>query len=379
MIYLDNSATSFKKPKSVIKAVDFALKHYSANPGRSGHALSLDAANCVYECRYEAANFFHVGDCKNVIFTSNATDALNLAIKGILTQDSHVILSSLEHNSVLRPIKKLENIGVFYDILQADANGVIHPEDFLKLIRPNTKLVVMTHASNVCGNILPVQEVLEIAHEHGILFLLDAAQTAGIESIHLDELPFDFVATSGHKGLLGPQGTGLLLIHNDTMLETLKEGGTGSNSESEYQPDYLPDRYESGTLNTPGIAGLCAGIRYVSKHEKHIAEKENWLNDYFTQGVQKINGLMVYGDLRPNKKRAPITAINLPNLDSVTVSNLLSTNYEIAVRGGLHCSYLAHKTFQTLGTGIVRFSFSHYNKKHEVDEALCALKEIAKL
>lgn len=378
MIYLDNAATTYQKPKTVIRAVDYAMKHYSANPGRSGHQLSLDASACIFDTRCAAADFFGISDCEQVVFTKNTTEALNLAIKGILRPFDHVILSGLEHNSVLRPIKKLSDHGISYDILPADEYGRVSLDDFEQLIRPETKLCVMMHASNVCGNLLPVEQMLEIAHSHGVLFLLDAAQTAGMFPIDLRKTPFDFVAAAGHKGLLGPQGTGLLILNSGMLLDTLMEGGTGSQSENEYQPEMLPDRFESGTLNTPGIAGLGEGIRYVAKNMAEIQKAEHQHMLRFLEGVRRIDGITLYGDYDSRRSHAPVVGLNVKELDSVTVANMLSEDWQIAVRGGLHCSYLAHKTFGTLHRGIVRFSFSHYNTPRDIQEAVYALKQIAK-
>ncbi|NLY43694.1 MAG: aminotransferase class V-fold PLP-dependent enzyme [Clostridiaceae bacterium] len=378
MIYLDNAATSWPKPQRVYEEMIRCMKEYGANPGRSGHTMAIKASEKIYECRENLCKLFGISNPLCVSFTSNTTEALNVGIKGILKPGDHVITTSMEHNSVIRPLKKLEASGVNLSIAKADSNGKLKVEDIFKLVNNKTKMIVVTHASNVTGNINPIGDIGRMARKKGILFMVDAAQTAGIVPIDVDEMAIDVLAFPGHKGLLGPQGTGGLYIREGIQTETLKEGGTGSISESPYQPDFMPDMHESGTLNTPGIAGLNEGVKFIL--EKGISEMlrhERELLKYFLEGLFSIPKVKVYG-LGPLNEHVGVVSINIGNKDSVEVCTQLDKDYGIAVRGGLHCAYLAHRTIGTIDTGTVRFSMGCFTTRAEIEQALSAINRIAR-
>lgn len=377
MIYLDNAATSLIKPPSVIKESANCLKYYSANPGRGGHKLSLFAESKVYNCREKLAALLNTEDTQNIIFTKNTTEGLNMIIKGFLREGDHAIITSMEHNSVLRPLHKLTKAGVSYSVLWADENGVINPEGLKELIVPATTLIICNHVSNVCGNIAPVKRLMEISHEKGCKFLLDGAQSIGSIDINTKELPIDFIAFPGHKGLLGPQGTGAVYIKSSQLLDTILEGGTGSQSESLEQPDYSPERYESGTLNTPGIVGLSEGVSYILSHKKELFQKEEYLKNYFMNRLLNIKGITLYGD-RNIYNRTGVFALNFDNIDSITASQTLSESFNIATRGGLHCSPLAHRTLNTIEKGALRISIGAFTTKKDLDAALFAINKMTK-
>lgn len=373
MIYFDNAATTWPKPEAVYDAVVNTMKNYGANPGRSGHRMALSAARIVYESRELLADFFNAKSPTDIVFTSNATEALNMAIKGVLKPGDHVITSSMEHNSVARPLFALQKIGVEWDVVKCDSRGFLDPEDVKKAIKPHTRLIAMTHASNLTGTILPVEEVGKIARERGILFLVDAAQTAGIIPIDVQRMNIDLLAFPGHKGLYGPQGTGGLYVREGVDITPIKEGGTGSLSEHLEQPRMLPDRLESGTLNTPGIAGLAAGVRFIKQKDiENIRTHEQKLTSKFLEGIKYKKGISLYGPGDPAHMCA-VVSLNVMELDSSELAYLLDSKFDIQVRPGLHCSPLAHKTIGTGERGAVRFSFSVFNTEDEVDEALEAL------
>lgn len=378
MIYLDNAATTFPKPESVYRSVDKCFREYGANPGRAGHKLALKAGRLIYETRELICRLFNIDNPMNVIFTSNATDSLNLAIKGILEKGDHVITTSMEHNSVIRPIVTLEKIGVEHTIVQCNEEGILDVDLIEKEIKENTKMIVMTHASNVTGTIMPIEEIGKIAKKCGLIFLVDAAQTAGVYDIDVKNMNIDLLAFPGHKGLLGPQGTGGLYIREGLVLRQMKEGGTGSKSESLYQPEIIPDRYESGTPNTPGIAGLGEGIRFIlDTGIDRIREHEEMLTDYMLNKLSYLDKIRIYG---PNdvKKQAAVISLNVGDVDSSEVSYVLDKAFDIAVRSGLHCAPLAHKTIGTFEQGTVRFSIGYFNTKEDIDIAVAALEKICK-
>lgn len=378
MIYLDNAATTFPKPEEVYLAVDKCLREFGANPGRSGHKLALAAGRAIYETRELICKLFNIDNPMRVIFTSNATESLNLAIKGLLEKGDHVITSSMEHNSVIRPIKALEGNGVEHTIVKCREDGSILVKDIEKEIKENTRLIAITHASNVCGTLMPIKEIGKLAKKHSILFLVDGAQTAGVYEIDVNEMNIDLLAFPGHKGLMGPQGTGGLYIREGINLRHMKEGGTGSKSESLLQPDIIPDKFESGTPNTPGIVGLGEGIKFVLKTGlENIRRHEEELTDYFLKKLEKIDNVKIYGT-KNSKKQASVVSLNIGELDSSEVSYLLDQAFNIAVRSGLHCAPLAHKTLGTLEQGTVRFSIGYYNTKDEVDKVIDAIEKISK-
>lgn len=375
-VYFDNAATSYPKPPSVYKAINFVLKHAGANPGRGEHTLSRSASRIVFEARETIANFFNIPNSRNIIFTANGTEALNLALKGILKSGDHVITSSMEHNAVLRPLNSLKKNGVKVTFLQCDKKGKIDFTLISKEIKKNTRLIVMTHASNVTGTLLPIGEIGEIASKKGIPFLVDAAQTAGTIPIDVLNDQISMLACPGHKGLLGPQGTGFLYIKDDIDLEPLIEGGTGSDSELPEQPTFLPDRFQSGTLNTPGIAGLKAGIEYICKKSiAAIKKREDLLCETFTNKLKEISQVNIYGPLSVKEKTA-VVSFNISDQDPAHIANILDQKFNIMVRVGLHCSPFAHKTIGTFPDGTIRASFSSFNTLREIDYFIDALKQI---
>ena len=295
MIYLDNAATTFPKPDVVYDAVMDCMKNYCANPGRAGHRLSLRAGREIYDTRENLAKLFNIDNPMNIIFTSNATESLNLAIKGLLKTGDHVITTSMEHNSVIRPIMALEKIGVENTIVDCNEEGFLDINDLEKAIKPNTKLIVTTHASNVFGTLIDIKEVGLVAKKNNITYLVDASQTAGVYDIDVKNMNIDILATAGHKSLLGPQGVGILYIKEGIDLDTLKEGGTGSQSEYLFQPQMLPDKYESGTHNTPAIAGLNAGVKYILDNIDTIRRKEEELCEYMLRRLDEIKDIKIYG------------------------------------------------------------------------------------
>lgn len=376
MIYLDNAATSFPKPEAVYKAVDKCFREFGANPGRSGHKLALEAGRAIYETRELICQLFNIDNPMQIIFTSNATDSLNLAIKGILKNGDHVITSSMEHNSVIRPIKTLEEIGVENTVVQCDKQGFIDVKDIVKAIKENTKMIAITHASNVTGTVMPIDEIGKLAKENNLILLVDAAQTAGVYDIDVKKMNIDMLAFPGHKGLMGPQGTGGLYIREGIDMRQMKEGGTGSKSESLYQPEIVPDRYESGTPNTPGIVGLGAGIKFIiEKGIENIRKHEEYLTDYMLNELKKIDMVNIYGP-QDAKKQASVISINIGDLDSSELSFILDKAFDIAVRSGLHCAPLAHKTIGTFEQGTVRFSIGYFNTKEDIDQSIEAIKKI---
>lgn len=373
MIYLDYAATSFHKPQNVYNAVYNAMVRHGANPGRGGHAASIRAAELVYETREKLCRLFHINTPEQFAFFPNTTAALNAAIKGILNHGDHVVVSSMEHNSVLRPLEALKQQGkIFYSTATADKNGTITPEAFQKMLRPHTRLVICTHASNVCGNQYDIQKIAELSHRQGTLCLIDAAQSAGL--IDIDAAQFDLIAFPGHKSLYGPQGSGGLYVRSGLELKTLIEGGTGSRSELLVQPSEMPDRLESGTLNVPAITGLGAAIDFVLEEGiDALYAHEKAMHDYFTERVQNIKGITLYGD----NTGTGIAALNINGMDCNTVAALLNDEYDIAVRSGLHCAPAAHRSLGTLQSGAVRFSFGYFTQKRELDTAIAALSKIA--
>jgi cysteine desulfurase/selenocysteine lyase len=379
LLYLDNSATSWPKPKEVLESIRKAIEQYGANPGRSGHKLAIEAARIIYETREALAELFGLEDPERVILTKNVTEALNLVLYGFLKPGDHVITSSMEHNSVMRPLRDLEKKGVEVTQIRASEKGEIDPQDVLKSIRKNTKLIVLVHLSNVTGTIMPVEEVLKISKDHGIPLLLDAAQSAGTIPINLKELPVDLLAFTGHKGLFGPQGTGGLIINTEGLeerIEPLMRGGTGSKSEEEEQPEFLPDKYESGTPNTPGIAGLGEGVRFILKEGiERIREKKEKLTLKLIEGLKEIKGVKLYGPLDP-KKQIGIVSFNLEGKSPSEVSHLLDEKYNILSRPGLHCAPSAHKSIGTFPFGTVRFSLGYFNTEEEIEYAIRAVRDL---
>ena len=381
LIYLDNAATSFPKPPQVVEAIAHFLTHIGANAGRSGHRLSVEAGRIVYQTREALAELFHVSDPLRIVFGHNVTEMLNLVLKGFLRPGDHVITSSMEHNSVMRPLRALEREGVRVSVIPCSPEGLLDPAEIEKAIRPNTRLIVLNHASNVTGTLLPIREAGEIARRHGIFLLVDAAQTAGAYPIDVEADNIDFLAFTGHKGLLGPTGTGGLYIGPRVPLEELrplKRGGTGSRSELEEQPDFLPDKYESGTQNAAGLAGLGAGVRFVlERGVEEIRRHELELTARLLEGLSSIEGVKVYGpsDLY---LRVGIVSFNVEGMEPSEVALRLDEEFGIMCRPGLHCAPSAHKTIGTSPKGTVRFAPGIFNTAEEVEKAVEAVRKIAR-
>jgi cysteine desulfurase family protein len=378
MIYLDNAATSWPKPPAVARAVRVALGGAVGNPGRTNHRSAMTIAGDVQECRENLARLLGIANPLRVCFTANTTDALNLAIKGVLSPGDHVICSSMEHNSVWRPLTALQERGVELSIAEADERGQVSAESVRRLLRHNTKLIAIIHASNVNGAIQPIADIGRFARASGIPMLVDAAQSAGSLPIDVEAMNIDLLAFPGHKGLLGPQGTGGLYVRQGIELNPLKEGGTGSESNSPHQPSYYPDHLESGTLNVPGIAGLNAAVRYLLKTGvARIAEREEKLTQRLLAGLQSIEGVTVYGPAL-GAPRAPVVSFNLRDLDPADIARELERRADIACRPGWHCAGLAHRTLGTHGIGTVRLSPGPFTKMSEVETALRVLEEFAR-
>jgi cysteine desulfurase family protein len=358
--------------------VDEALKNIGANPGRSGHRLAVKADQVIARTRRSIAGLFGIKDPKRIVFTVNATEAINLGLKGLLKTGDHVITSNMEHNSVVRPLRFLETRGVEVTFASCSREGLIKAEVILKAVRKNTRLIVLTHASNVTGGLMPVEEVGALARRHGILFMVDAAQTAGIVPLSITGLGIDLLAAPGHKGLMGPQGTGFLYIGPDISLRPLKEGGTGSQSEMETQPDFLPDQMESGTLNTPGLAGLGAGADFIlGQRVEKIREKEISLSRMIREGLDKNPKVQLYGPEKAEQRTSPLS-FNIPGLNPSALASILDSAYDIAVRAGLHCAALAHRTLGTLPEGTIRVSPGFFNTEKDIDFFLEAVRSITK-
>jgi len=373
MIYLDNAATSYKKPDCVLRTTCRALYKNSANPGRSGHDLSVAAGEILYDTRKSLAKLFNVENPERIVFAHNTTDALNKGIKGILSCGGHVITTSMEHNSVIRPIKALEKKGVTHSIWTANERGELDFSKLEKLIKRETKLIVMTHASNVCGNIYDIKKAAEIAHKNNVLLMVDAAQSAG--SIDIDCSDIDLLAFPGHKGLMAPMGSGGLYVKECIKIRPIIEGGTGSVSESLTQPDFFPDMLESGTLNVPAIAGLGKACEFISSvGAENIGKHEAALRRAFEEKIKNIKNIKVYG----SENKCGICAFNIADLDCVEVAQILNDDFKICVRAGLHCAYLAHKTLKTQNRGLIRASFGFFNTQKDVDVLADAVYKLSK-
>jgi len=355
------------------------MRRIGANPGRSDHKLARKANQIITETREKIAQLFGITQAQRVIFTCNATEAINLGLKGSLSPGDHALTSSFEHNSVIRPLKALERVGVGFSQLPCSPQGHLTLRSLRKNLQRKTKLIVLTHASNVTGSLLPVEEVGEFARSRGILFLVDAAQTAGLVPIDVEKMKIDLLACSGHKSLYGPQGTGILYIRRGVDLRPLKEGGTGTESESEDQPSTLPHRFESGTLNTPGIAGLGAGVSFVlAEGIEKIRKKEKYLTQQLLRGLKRNKRIHIYGPLDV-EDRIPVVSFNVDSMNPAEVSFLLDELYNILVRAGLHCAPRAHQTLGTFPNGTVRVSLGFFNTPEDVEALLKALQEITRM
>ncbi|MBQ8506117.1 MAG: aminotransferase class V-fold PLP-dependent enzyme [Clostridia bacterium] len=374
-VYFDNAATSSPKPQAVQEAVLQAMREFNANPGRSGHSAAIRAAHCVYEAREALASLIHAGDSASVSFHFNCTDALNLAIKGSVKRGDHVISTMLEHNSVLRPLSGMSSRGeIALTLVSPRPDGMVYPEDIRASLRKNTRLIAVTHASNVTGAIQPVAAIGQVAGEAGIPFLIDGAQALGGMPVDVGKLRCSYYAFPGHKSLLGPQGTGGLYVKPGMKLRPLIEGGTGTDSDSMLQPDVAPECYESGTVNLPGIAGLKQGVDYVAANQAQIMMHERELCAALYEGIRKMPEAVLYSPAG-EAARAGIVSFNLGDLSSSEAADALSQR-GIAVRGGLHCAPGAHRHLGTLRRGAVRASVGHANTFEEVDFFLKSVQEI---
>jgi cysteine desulfurase / selenocysteine lyase len=377
VIYLDNAATSHPKPQSVYETVDHVLRNISANPGRSGHKMAAQADRIIFEARESIAKLFGIEHSDRIVFTSNATGALNLAIQGLLEPGDHCITTSMEHNSVVRPLHFLSQSDVHVDKIHATSEGVVSPEQFRRAINPRTKLLVLTHASNVIGTITPIAEIIRVAHDAGVPVLVDAAQTAGSVPINVAELGVDLLACPGHKGLYGPQGTGFLYIAPHLSPKPILFGGSGSRSDKEEMPDFLPDRYEAGTLNTPGIAGLGAGVEFLLQAGVEcVRAHEAMLCRRLAEGLSNIRGVRVYGVTDP-EKRSSVVLFDMDGLDPAEIGDRLDGEFGIAARVGLHCAPDAHKTMGTYPIGGVRLSPGYFNTEEDIDRTIEAVSAIS--
>ena len=373
MIYLDNAATTRVKPKEVVEAVAEALITLG-NAERGTHSASLGASRTVFSTRMKLAKFFNAEGPSNIVLTMNATESLNIAIKGILEKGDAVITTCLEHNSVLRPLYQLRDEGVELSFVSADKLGRPNYEEYESLIKQNTKAIISTTGSNLTGNLVDIKRVGEIAKKHGLIFVVDASQTAGVFPIDVKALNIDILCFTGHKGLLGPQGTGGLYVKDGVDVRPYLSGGTGVQTYNEHQPAEMPTRLEAGTLNGHGLAGLDAAIDYINEYGMQtIHDKEMSLMWRFYNGVKDIEGVKIYGDFDV-KDRCPIVSINLSDYESGAVSDELANRFEIATRPGGHCAPLMHKALGTVDQGAVRFSFSHFNTEEEVDTAINAVR-----
>ena len=373
MIYLDNSATTLIKPPQVAQAVYDAI-NTMGNSGRGAYNSSISSSMVLYETRELIAEMFNLHYPEQVAFTLNATEALNTAINGIISYNDHIITTELEHNSVLRPLYRLEEKGTELTIIKANDWGNINYIDIEKAIKYNTKAIVCTHCSNLTGNVLDIAKIGEICKRHNILFILDASQSAGIFDIDMEKQNIDVVCFTGHKSLYGPQGTGGICIKKGVNISPLKVGGSGIKTFEKTAPSSMPEHIEAGTVNSHSIAGLKAGLEFIQKTGiSKIREKENMLVDLFYNSIKNIKDIKIYGDFS-TKERGPIVSLNLGNYSSSSVSDELFERFEIATRSGGHCAPLMHKALSTEKQGAVRFSFSYFNTKDEVLFASKALK-----
>ncbi len=373
MIYLDNSATTGKKPYMVKKAVLRELEE-SANPGRSSHFLGLRALNKIYETREQLSRLFKIEEPQNFVLTPNATYALNFAIKGLLKPFDHCITTTMEHNSVIRPLHSLKNVDVSF--IKGDKFGYLSPAQITEKIRHNTKLIIINHSSNVNGIVQDIEKISELVKPYNIPILIDASQSAGIIDINWNKFPL--IAFAGHKSLYGPQGTGGLYINPKINLQTIIEGGTGSNSKEKINPGEYPEKLESGTLNTPGFSGLTEGIKFVLEHGiSNIREYEHYLISHLLSSLSNMKNITLYSPFNV-ELLSNLISFNINGMDSSLVADILNREYNIAVRPGYHCAYMAHETLGSTEMGSVRVSVSYFNKLSEIRYLIDAINKISK-
>ena len=377
-VYLDNAATSWPKPPEVIAAMQAYLENCGGSPGRAAHGKSLASARMAYETRDALSSLFNATSPDRVIFTKNATEAINLLLFGFLNPGEHVIVSSMEHNAVMRPLRQLESCGVNLSVAACDSCGRLDPLTIKAALTPRTRLILLVHASNVTGTLLPIAEAANIAREAGVRFAVDAAQTAGVHPIDVQSAGIDFLTFTGHKSLGGPQGTGGLVMGPDVDLRPLMYGGTGSASESENQPAFLPDKLESGTLNAIGIAGLGASLAALKEFGvENVLAHERKLMKLFRDGLKEMPDIEVYGP-ENTAESVGVLSLNVASRPCEEVGMELERNFDILTRTGLHCAPAAHRTIGTFGRGTVRFSVSRFNTESDIHAAIEALSKIAR-
>lgn len=379
-IYLDNSATSFPKPKEVGAAMLEYMESIGTNVGRGAYQSAYQADSLVFEARERVQKLFRAEDSKNVLFTMNVTQSLNQLIKGLLKEGDHVLISSLEHNAVMRPLEQMKKLGVTYTQIPCDEEGRTDVPAISSLVCPNTKAIIMIHASNVCGTIQPIDAVGDICAKMGLIFIVDAAQTAGCVDIDMKAMNIDALAFTGHKSMMGPQGIGGFLISDAlaSQLDVLVSGGTGSLSHALEMPEFLPDRFEAGTPNIPGIVGLSAALGYIEKvGVDNIRQQEMALTMQFIQGLESIEGVKIIGPKTMIDRTAAVSIV-IESMDMASVAHQLDSAYGIMTRVGIHCSPCAHRALGTYPAGTIRFSFGHFNTSDDVDAALEALSKILK-
>lgn len=381
-IYLDNASTSFPKPACVATSITDYLTNYGCNINRGGYESAYETEEFVYECRELLCNLFHGPDPRNVIFTKNVTESLNVILKGFLKPGDHVIVSSMEHNAMMRPLVQLEQIGVTFSRVPCREDGTFPLELLPNYMNEHTRLVAVMHASNVCGTLLPIKEIGEFCHKNNLHFLVDSAQTAGVFPIHMDEMHIDALAFTGHKGLLGPQGIGGFVVTDEmaALINPLLSGGTGSISHTEEIPNFLPDRFEPGTMNLPGIIGLRASLLWLKETGiDQIRTHELELTAYFLQKLKELDPdgskLRIIG-LPDASNRTGVVSIQVLDQDLAQAAFRLDQEFHIMTRVGLHCAPSAHKTLKTYPTGTIRFSFGWNNTKEEIDQAIKAIKDL---
>lgn len=381
-IYLDNASTTFPKPKEVAEAVYHYMTQVGSNVSRGGYDNAYRTEELVYETRQNLTDLFNAPDCKNVIFTKNITESLNIILKGFLHLGDHVLVSSMEHNAVMRPLVQLRQKNISFTRVPCSHNGTLDVNDLAKYLQPNTRLVVMTHASNVCGTVLPIEKVGHFCQEHHLKFVVDTAQTAGVWPIDMQKMHIDALAFTGHKGLLGPQGIGGFILHEDMIekIEPLISGGTGSISHTEEIPHFMPDRFEAGTMNLPGIIGLNAGLNWLKQTTcSAVKQHELMLTQYFLDGIASLNNenILIAGR-RDISQRTGVVSIQVKNREIAQLAYELDDKFGIMTRVGLHCAPSAHKTLGTYPQGTIRFSFGWWNTREDIEAAVNALEILTK-
>lgn len=376
MIYFDNAATTFPKPESVIeKTIDF-MRTKAANPGRSGHKMALEGGRVLFEARLEIAQLMNIENPMNVVFTKNATESINIGIKGYAKEGMHIISSGMEHNSVSRPIVALESQGISHTFVRCDSEGFLDLEELENSFTDKTGLVAVTHASNVTGTVNDIMKIGAICKAHNVPLLVDCAQSAGVFDIDVQKMNIAILCAPGHKGLYGPMGTGFIYVREDISLSPLMQGGSGSKSESLIHPDIMPDKLESGTANAVGIAGLLEGIRYIQHIGiSNIRQHEQELVELCIKGLKQYKNVKIYGP-EDFTKRCGVVSFNIGNAPSTDISYILDSEFDIEVRSGLHCAALSHQTLETVDQGVIRASFSYFNTKQEVEEFVKIIGQI---